>query len=113
MPRLLAAAGGGSRSLLWRQIIADVTGIPVSRSETVEAAALGAGILAAAGAGLFPDAASAALAMTPPLIEPLAPDAAAAERYDRLYEVYRGLYPTLRHTFSALAEVDEAAPPIG
>ena len=53
-PRLLAAAGGGSRSLLWRQIIADVTGIPVSRSETVEAAALGAGILAAAGAWRSP-----------------------------------------------------------
>ena len=51
--------------------------------------------------------------MTPPLIEPLAPDPARAALYDRLYEVYRGLYPALHGAFSALAEVDEAAPQIG
>ncbi len=112
-PRLLAASGGGSRSLLWRQIIADVTGISVSRSETVEAAALGAGILAAAGAGLFPDVASAAQSMTPPLIEPLSPDPLRAGQYERLYAAYRGLYPALRGAFQALAETDEATPPIG
>jgi len=50
----LVAVGGGARSDLWCQTIADVTGKPVVRSSTTEAAALGAGILAATAAGLHP-----------------------------------------------------------
>jgi hypothetical protein len=59
-----AVMGGGSRSALWRQIIADVTGKPVYRCASPEASALGAAMLAAAGAGLHPDARTAATAMS-------------------------------------------------
>ena len=45
--------GGGSRSTLWCQIVADVTGVPVLRSTTSEATCLGAGILAATAAGWY------------------------------------------------------------
>lgn len=51
--------GGGSASPLWCQMVADSTGLPVIQSRSNEASALGAGILAAMGAGwfnTFPDA---------------------------------------------------------
>ena len=56
--------GGGARSKAWLQMIADATGLPVERSATVEASALGAGIVAAAGAGWFADFSEAARRMT-------------------------------------------------
>jgi xylulokinase len=102
----LIVMGGGSRSALWRQMIADVTGKPVLHSRTTEAAALGAGILAAAGAGLFPGVRAAAAAMTG--CEPGAetPDPARHRIYTRLYEeVYRGLFPALRPHLDRLAEL--------
>lgn len=56
--------GGGSRSKLWCQIMADVTGVPVLRSTTAEATCLGAGILAAAAVSWRRDVKAAADAMT-------------------------------------------------
>ena len=52
--------GGGSRSPLWRQIIADVLGAPVLRARSADATNLGAGVLAAWAAGWFPDPVAAA-----------------------------------------------------
>ena len=52
--------GGGSRSDLWNQIYADVLEITCVRNVIEEATSLGAAILAAYGAGLFPDIIKAA-----------------------------------------------------
>lgn len=102
----LIVMGGGSRSQLWRQIIADVTGKPVRRSRTTEAAALGAGILAAAGAGLFPDVAAAAAAMTGLEEGGETPDPGRQRIYTQLYEeVYRSLFPALRPYLDRLTEL--------
>lgn len=60
----IRAIGGGAKSTLWLQMIADATGLVVERSLTVEASALGAGIIAAAGAGWYEDSRSAARGMT-------------------------------------------------
>ncbi len=60
----LIALGGGTRSSRWCQIVADITGKPVYRSSTGEAAALGAGILAAWSAGIHPSVEAAAQEMT-------------------------------------------------
>jgi len=106
--RELIAMGGGSRSALWRQIIADVTGKPVRRSRTAEAAALGAGILAAAGAGLFPDVRSAAAAMAGQEAAGEAPDPGRHAFYSRVYEeVYRHLFPAVRPYLDRLAELTQ------
>ncbi len=95
--------GGGSRSNLWRQILADVTGKPIRRCAAPEASALGAGILAAAGAGLFGDVAAAAEAMAHPEASGVRPEASRAARYMQLYaEVYRPLYPALQGPLARL-----------
>jgi sugar (pentulose or hexulose) kinase len=91
------AIGGGAQSELWCQIIADVTGKPIFRSTTAEAAALGAGILAAASSGLYTDARQAARAMVHLLPRPFEPDPSRHAFYTSLFEeVYRPLFPALQ-----------------
>ncbi len=59
-PEELKVTGGGSRSDLWNQIMADVLGITCVRNVIEEATSLGAAILAATGAGIFSDISKAA-----------------------------------------------------
>ena len=49
----MAATGGGGRSRLWRQMLADNYRCPVKTVESKEGPALGVAILAGVGAGLF------------------------------------------------------------
>jgi sugar (pentulose or hexulose) kinase len=59
-PNELMLTGGGSRSDFWNQICADVLGVTCVRNIIEEATSLGVAILAASGAGIFPDIAKAA-----------------------------------------------------
>lgn len=98
------AIGGGAQSNLWCQIIADITNKPVFRAATTEAAALGAGILAATAAGWYADAWQAAQEMTRILPHPIEPDAARHVFYSKLFEeVYRPLFPAVREFVDRLA----------
>ncbi len=75
------AVGGGAQSALWLRMVADATGLPVARSASVEASALGAGMSAAVGAGWFAGFAEAAAAMSREE-SALAPDPAARAAWD-------------------------------
>ncbi len=104
------AMGGGAQSERWLQIIADVTGKPVYRSAVTDAATLGAGILAATGAGLFPDVHTAVKAMARTLPKPFTPDEARHTFYSRLYtDVYRALFPAVRPYLQRLTMLTELA----
>jgi xylulokinase len=92
--RVLRTVGGGSRSPLWRQIVADVTGRQVQLCEGGEISARGAAVLAfAALGGGDVDGAAKALARFGETILPR-PEVAAG--YERLYAVQRRIYPALR-----------------
>ncbi len=94
------ATGGGSRSRLWRQIVADVLETPIGTTSASEGAAQGAAMLAAVGAGWFEsveDACRAWIRVT----DVTAPSEDAA-RYSDAYDRYRELYPALAPTFHAL-----------
>jgi xylulokinase len=100
-----AVLGGGSRSRLWCQILADVTGIPIRWAATGEATSLGAGILAAAAVDWYADVERAAEAMTR-TVRGVRPSPGAREIYDALYrEVYRGLFLTLQPILHRLADI--------
>jgi xylulokinase len=106
--RRYIAIGGGAQSDVWCRIIADITGKPVFRAAAADAAALGAGILAAVGAGCYPDARSAAREMTGILPEPVEPDPSRREFYHRLFEaVYRPIFPALQPYLDRLASITE------
>ena len=95
--------GGGSRSKLWCQIIANVLGRTLKRVREQESTALGAGIHAAAAVGLHQDIRAAADAMTGTEMS-FEPDAASHARYAEIFEAYRSIYPGLKSTFRLMAE---------
>jgi xylulokinase len=95
--------GGGSRSTLWMQVKADVTGRAVSVVDVPEATALGAALLAGIGAGEFATAAEAATAVRRPATV-YEPDPARHAKYTRLYEdVFESVYPALREVNHRIA----------
>lgn len=90
--------GGGSRSPLWCQIIADVLGRSVKVVREQESTALGAGIHVAAALGFHADLRTAADAMTG-IDRIFEPDLAIHHRYADILAAYRSIYPGLRATF--------------
>ena len=100
-------SGGGARSPLWRQIIADVLDVELVTVNTTEGAAFGAALLAGVGAGIYEDAISAANAM----IKVTGRTSPSAERavYDDYYAIYQALYPALKDQFTAIAQREEQA----
>jgi xylulokinase len=107
------AMGGGAQSKFWRQIIADVTNKPVFRAATTDAAALGAGILAATAVGCFANARQAAQEMTHILPQAAEPEASRHDLYQRLFEdVYRPLFPALRLYLDRLASITNFNPQV-
>jgi xylulokinase len=99
-PHRIVCVGGGARSKLLRSIRADVTGLPVSRSEDVETTARGAAILAALGAGLHRSVAAACGAMASPAVDEIQPDESRHELYAKVHARYRDLYAALRPLFN-------------
>jgi xylulokinase len=97
------ASGGGARSPLWRQMLADVFDTPIVTVDVTEGAAYGAALLAGVGAGVYPGvpaACDAAIRVTG-RTEP----GPAAAVYADYYPHYRALYPALAAEFAAVAQV--------
>ena len=94
IPKELKLTGGGSRSDLWNQIYADVLGITCVRNIIEEATSLGAAILAASGAALFPDISKAAESICK-VDKKWIPDQTNYEFYNRLYEFSSEIYQKL------------------
>ncbi len=96
----LVVVGGAAHSDLWMQIIADITGYPVFTIEEEVEAPLGAALLAAIGTGLITRERAAQGWVT--LVERARPQPEARPVYDRLFGVYRDLYPVLRDSMHRL-----------
>jgi len=96
-PDQVRASGGGTRSSLWRQILADVLEAEIATVPTEEGAAYGAALLAAVGAGWHASVEEAADAVVK--VEPAAQPSGDVDLYRRAHELYQGLYPALRPTF--------------
>ena len=95
--------GGGARSPLWRQILSDVFQVELVTVNTTEGAAYGAALLAATGAGVFPNVASACEAVIQTTGSTTPGPASAI--YEHMYYLYRGLYPALRSSFDGVARI--------
>ncbi len=93
------ATGGGSRSRLWRQILADVLETTVATTSATEGAAQGAAMLAAVGAGWFETVEDACRAWV--RVDDGTVPSEDTARYRDAYARYRELYPALAPTFHA------------
>jgi xylulokinase len=96
--------GGGARSSLWRQILADALGSRVATTSGEMGPAHGAAIIAGVGAGIFPSIpeACAELVTIATQTEPNKPQ---VDLYQSYHKVYAGLYPALKASFSEIASV--------
>jgi xylulokinase len=99
--RRLTIVGGGAKGPLWRQIKADVTGLPVRVPTSVETTATGAAILAAVGSGVHENVADAVKAFVSYRSEEHQPDATIRDVYDDAYVRYRSVYFALKPVFEA------------
>jgi xylulokinase len=94
------ASGGGTRSPVWRQILADVLNTDIRTVATAEGAAQGAALLAAVGAGWFETATEASAEWL--RLGTATSPGPNARRYTEIYESYRSLYPALKDTMHDL-----------
>lgn len=97
-PREIRATGGGAKSHIWRQMMADITNIDHVTINVDEGPALGAALLAGVGAGIWqsvPEACQAVIQIT----TLSSPNPAHREAYERAYQNYRALYPALQSLF--------------
>jgi xylulokinase len=101
--------GGGAKSALWRQIIADVFERPVPLLELQdEATSLGAAMAGGVGIGFYPEFAT----LAPRVVETREPDRGTREIYRRAHAAFEKAYVALEPLFpdlAAVAALSEAA----
>ena len=93
--RQVRVSGGGAKSPLWRQILADVLNVELVTVNTMEGAAYGAALLAGVGVGSWSNVDTACRA-TVTVTGSTLPQPEAAARYEHNYSLYRQLYPALK-----------------
>lgn len=94
-------SGGGARSPLWRDILANVLDLELELPAVTEGAAYGAALLAGVGVGAWPDinAATSHLVIT----GRTSPSSERVRRYADLYTTYHGMYGALAPSMHALS----------
>lgn len=103
-PTTVIASGGGLRSPVWQQIMADVIGLPLTPIQVAEQSALGATILAGVGTGAYKNF-EQAVDILVTYEEPIVPQAAAREVYNSHYEIFCSIYEHLQPDFLALSNL--------
>jgi xylulokinase len=91
---------GGARSALWKQVTADVLGIPLEEVANHPGSSLGAAFVAGMGIGQFKEWGEIERFIRVSSV--VRPDPKAHERYKELFQVYRGLYESLKGVFPIL-----------
>ena len=93
--------GGGAKSVLWRNIIANVFNMSVDIPEAEEGPAMGGAMLAAVGCGVFGSVKEAADAIVK-VKETVEPDPEIAARYEKKYQIFRQIYPNLKGIYKMI-----------
>lgn len=102
--RTARITGGGSRSALWRQIVADVLDVTIELPAAADAS-YGAALLAGLGAGVFDNLDTLSGAVR--ILATTVPDPARHELYSRHFEIYREIQASLapiNHRIAALLQ---------
>lgn len=102
----LRISGGGAKSMLWRQMQADILNLPVISVSTEEGSAYGAAIMAAASSkklGSIKEICNKWIKVRGRLL----PIEQNVKIYDRAFKIYRDLYNSLKKHFHAISLVHE------
>lgn len=104
-PKEVQLSGGGTKSTLWKQMLADIFDAPCTMVNAREGAAYGAALLASVGSGQFKDVDTACRIWirNTETIDP----GQNAKIYQKNYTIYQGLYPKLKETFGQIASLED------
>lgn len=98
----IRVSGGGAKSILWKQILADIFDTDLVTLNSTEGAPLGAAVLAAVGTGHFSSVVEACdkIITKKEITNPVAENVL---RYNEYYDIYRKLYPSLKTSFGKIS----------
>lgn len=94
-----SSIGGGAKSKVWAQIKADITGRDITVLDMNDMAPVGAALLAGVGIGVFKDVYEASAKVEKSVYMEIRHSDAYKEVYDRRYQVYTGLYPSVKELY--------------
>lgn len=100
----MMVCGGGGKSTVWRQMLADMYSCPVNTTHTDEGPALGAAILAGVGAGVYSTVEQGCDEIIRKNITQ-EPDLQNHDIYNGYYELYKKLYLDLKSDFRVLSNL--------
>ncbi len=106
-PERIVLAGGGARSRIWTQIVADIFELPVDPLEESEGSAMGAAIVAGTMVGWFDLAEGARRSSR--LGRRVSPEPAAVQIYRELYPLFQHAYLALKDDLHALGAIASRA----
>lgn len=93
--------GGGAKSKLWCQMVADIMNVKVDKINSEEGPGFGAAILAAVGCGKFASVEEAAGKLIQ-VISTVEPNGERVAKYEEKYQIFRKLYPALQPVFEII-----------
>ena len=102
----MMVCGGGGRSKLWRQMLADLYACPVNTLRTDEGAALGVALLAGVGTGIFSSVEQACDSVIQ-IGTVQQPDMAMNKVYEPYFQLYKKLYTHLKGDFKSLYSIGD------
>ena len=100
----IRVSGGGTKSAIWKQILADTFGQKVCTINAEQGPAYGVALLAAVGDGAFKNIEEACNA-TIHVVEKIAPQKASQRKYDSAFPVYQRLYSNLKNSFEEISQL--------
>ncbi|TMB85231.1 MAG: carbohydrate kinase [Chloroflexi bacterium] len=107
LPVRARCTNGGADSALWRQITADVLGLPLERLAGHPGSSLGAAFVAGRGLGLFSDWEEIERFVV--VSDTVEPNSAAVATYDALYPLFRETYERLKDLYPRLSGAAQRA----
>jgi xylulokinase len=96
--------GGGANGRIWRQIMADIYGVPIQRPALLaEATSFGAALAGGIGVGMYKDW-SLAETLTP-IVDEIRPDPQVTAQYEKLYKVFLRAYEAFAPLYTDIATI--------
>ncbi len=100
----IRAIGGGAKSAVWQQILADIFGQEISLLNVEEGPAFGAALIAGVGVGVYSSFEEAEEGIIK-VIDKIKPDPENVKKYNEYYPLFKKIYGSLKDDFASLAEI--------
>jgi xylulokinase len=109
VPKTIIASGGGARSYVWMQMMADIFNREIYTTNIKEHACVGAAIVAGVGCGIYSSIEEGCKIVVKLVEEPVVPIPKNQEVYNEYYQLYKELYNMNVPLFKKASEIRSRA----